>query len=165
MLFLKSSSGNLVKRLAIVFVLLLTAALIYRSFGSARPAGARSRYPSRPRARATTHQHRGKNRGRTDFELSDNGVYVLTFWSTLNKDSNEAESGFEDLARKYDRDGSPSRSSTSTAPRTTTTSPTRCSSTRPGNSYPSTTSRGCPALRDRRRHGRVRPGRLLRWLR
>jgi hypothetical protein len=39
------------------------------------------------------------------FELSDKGVYVLTFWSTLNKDSNEAVSGFEDLAREYEDDG------------------------------------------------------------
>jgi hypothetical protein len=36
------------------------------------------------------------------FELSDKGVYVITFWSTLNKDSNEAVSGFEDLAREYE---------------------------------------------------------------
>ena len=40
-----------------------------------------------------------------NFELSDRGVYVLTFWSTLNKDSNEAVSGFESLATKYEGDG------------------------------------------------------------
>jgi thiol-disulfide isomerase/thioredoxin len=95
-----------VKRLAIVFVLLLTTALIYRSFGSAEtgtgsltlPQPAPSEGDNAPAFEVRTVAGR-------DFELSENGVYVLTFWSTLNKDSNEAESGFEDLARKYDRDG------------------------------------------------------------
>jgi hypothetical protein len=95
-----------VKRLAIVFVLVLTTALVYRSFGSAEtgtgsltlPQPAPSEGDNAPAFEANTVAGR-------DFELSKHGVYVLTFWSTLNKDSNEAKSGFEDLARKYDRDG------------------------------------------------------------
>jgi thiol-disulfide isomerase/thioredoxin len=95
-----------VKRLAIVFVLVLTTALIYRSFGSAEtgtgsltlPQPAPNEGDNAPAFEVNTVAGR-------DFELSDHGVYVLTFWSTLNKDSNEAEPGFNELARKYDGDG------------------------------------------------------------
>ena len=94
------------KRLAIVFVLVLTTALVYRTFGSAEtgtgsltlPQPAPSEGDNAPTFKVNTVAGR-------DYELSKHGVYVLTFWSTLNKDSNEAKSGFEDLARKYDRDG------------------------------------------------------------
>ena len=37
--------------------------------------------------------------------LSDKGVYVLAFWSSLNLGSNEARPGFVELARKYEDDG------------------------------------------------------------
>ena len=94
------------RRLAFVFLLVLAAAMFYRSFGSAEtgtgsltlPQPAPSEGDNAPLFDVRTVAGR-------DFELSENGVYVLTFWSTLNKDSNEAEPGFEDLARKYDRDG------------------------------------------------------------
>lgn len=94
------------KRLAIVVLVVLAAALSYRSFldeetgtGSLTlPQPAPSMGDNAPAFEVKTVAGR-------DFELSDHGVYVLTFWSTLNKDSNEAEPGFEDLARKYEDDG------------------------------------------------------------
>ena len=94
------------KRLAIVFVLVLTTALVYRSFGSAETGTGSLTLPQpAPNEGDNAPAFAVKTVAGRDFELSDQGVYVLTFWSTLNKDSNEAESGFEDLARKYDGDG------------------------------------------------------------
>ena len=94
------------RRLVVVFVLVLATALVYRSFGGAETGTGSLTLPQPA-------PHEGDNApvfdvetvaGR-EFELSDRGVYVLTFWSTLNKDSKEVEPGFENLARKYERDG------------------------------------------------------------
>jgi len=94
-----------VKRLAIVFVLVLTTALIYRSFGSAETGTGSLTLPQpAPNEGDNAPAFEVRTVAGRDFELSKHGVYVLTFWSTLNKDSNEAEPGFNDLARKYDRD-------------------------------------------------------------
>jgi hypothetical protein len=94
-----------VKRLAIVFVLVLTTAVVYRSFGSAETGTGSLTLPQpAPNEGDNAPAFEVKTVAGHDFELSDRGVYVLTFWSTLNKDSNEAESGFKNLARKYDSD-------------------------------------------------------------
>ena len=94
------------KRLAVVFVLVLAMAVVYRSFGSAETGTGSLTLPQpAPNEGDNAPTFEVKTVAGRDFELSDQGVYVLTFWSTLNKDSNEAESGFEDLARKYDGDG------------------------------------------------------------
>ena len=93
------------RRLAFVFLLVLAAAMFYRSFGSAETGTGSLTLPQpAPNEGDNAPAFEVKTVAGRDFELSDQGVYVLTFWSTLNKDSNEAESGFEDLARKYDRD-------------------------------------------------------------
>lgn len=94
------------KRLAIVFFVVLAAALFYRSFGSAE-TGTGSLTLPQPAPSMGDHApaFEVKTVAGRDFELSDRGVYVLTFWSTLNKDSNEYKAGFEDLARKYEDDG------------------------------------------------------------
>ncbi len=39
------------------------------------------------------------------FEVRGKGIYVLTFWSTLNQDSSEAKSGFAGLTREYSDKG------------------------------------------------------------
>jgi hypothetical protein len=94
-----------VKRLAIVFLLVLTTALVYRSFGSAETGTGSLTLPQpAPNEGDNAPAFEVRTVAGRDFELSEHGVYVLTFWSTLNKDSNEAESGFNDLARKFDRD-------------------------------------------------------------
>jgi thiol-disulfide isomerase/thioredoxin len=94
-----------VKRLAIVFFIVLAAALLYRSFGSAE-TGTGSLTLPQPAPNVGDHApgFRVESVDNRAFELSDHGVYVLTFWSTLNKDSNEAVPGFEDLARRYEDD-------------------------------------------------------------
>ncbi|HEX5850135.1 MAG TPA: redoxin domain-containing protein [Rubrobacter sp.] len=94
------------KRLAIVFVLVLATALVYRSFGGAETGTGSLTLPQpAPHEGDNAPAFDVKTVAGHDFELSDQGVYVLTFWSTLNKDSEEAEPGFEDLARKYENDG------------------------------------------------------------
>jgi thiol-disulfide isomerase/thioredoxin len=98
--------GRLVRRLAAVFVVVLAAAMVYRSFGSAETGTGSLTLPQpAPNAGDNAPAFDVKTVAGRDFELSDQGVYVLTFWSTLNKDSNEAEPGFEELARRYEGDG------------------------------------------------------------
>jgi thiol-disulfide isomerase/thioredoxin len=95
-----------VKRLIVVFLLVLAAAGFYRLFGSAE-TGTGTLTLAQPaptvgdRAPAFTME---TAQGDT-FSLSNEGVYVLTFWSTLNESSNEAQPGFEHLARRYEDDG------------------------------------------------------------
>ncbi len=94
------------KRLIVVFLLVLVVAGFYRSFGSAE-TGTGTLTLAQPaptvgdRAPAFTVE---TAQGDT-FSLSDEGVYVLTFWSTLNESSNDARPGFEELARRYDDEG------------------------------------------------------------
>jgi thiol-disulfide isomerase/thioredoxin len=98
--------GGFVKRLAIVFFIVLAAALFYRSFGSAETGTGSLTLPQpAPNVGDQAPEFKVESVDGRDFELSDHGVYVLTFWSTLNKDSNEAVPGFEDLARKYEDGG------------------------------------------------------------
>jgi len=95
-----------VKRLAIVFFVVLVTALVYRSFGSAETGTGSLTLPQpAPNVGDRAPAFEVKTVAGRDFELSEKGVYVLTFWSTLNKDSNEAEPGFGELARKYEDDG------------------------------------------------------------
>jgi len=98
--------GGFLKRLAIVFFVVLATALFYRSFGSAETGTGSLTLPQpAPSVGDRAPGFRVESVDGRDFELSDRGVYVLTFWSTLNKDSNEAVPGFEALARKYEDDG------------------------------------------------------------
>jgi thiol-disulfide isomerase/thioredoxin len=102
----KTWFGGFVKRLAIVFFVVLAAALFYRSFGSAETGTGSLTLPQpAPNVGDNAPGFKVESVDGRDFELSDHGVYVISFWSTLNKDSNEAVSGFEDLARRYENDG------------------------------------------------------------
>ena len=94
------------KRLAIVFFVVLVAALVYRPFGGAETGTGSLTLPQpAPNAGDNAPAFEVKTVAGRDFELSDRGVYVVTFWSTLNKDSNESVPGFEDLAREFEDDG------------------------------------------------------------
>jgi thiol-disulfide isomerase/thioredoxin len=98
--------GEFVKRLAIVVLVVLAAAFSYRSFGGEETGTGSLTLPQpAPSVGDNAPGFTAKNVEGQDFDLSDHGVYVLTFWSTLNKDSNEYKAGFEDLARKYEDDG------------------------------------------------------------
>jgi hypothetical protein len=94
------------RRLAIVVVLVLVAAVGYRSLGSAQTGTGTLTLPQpapTPGEKAPIFNEQDVEGD--EFELSGNGVYVLTFWSTLNQGSNNAEAGFEKLAREYGDDG------------------------------------------------------------
>jgi thiol-disulfide isomerase/thioredoxin len=94
-----------VKRLAIVVVVVLAAALFYRSFGSAETGTGSLTLPQpAPNVGDRAPGFGVESVDGGNFELADKGVYVLTFWSTLNKSSNQAAPGFEDLARRYEDD-------------------------------------------------------------
>jgi thiol-disulfide isomerase/thioredoxin len=98
--------GGFVKRLAIVVFMVVAAALLYRSFGSAETGTGSLTLPQpAPNVGDNAPEFTAKSVEGRSFELSDDGVYVLTFWSTLNKYSNQAVPGFEDLAREYEKQG------------------------------------------------------------
>ena len=94
------------KRLFIVVFAVLAAASLYRSFGSAETGTGSLTLPQpAPNVGDNAPHFTTKNVEGRNFELSDHGLYVLTFWSTLNESSNQAVPGFEDLAREYEQDG------------------------------------------------------------
>ncbi len=94
------------KRLIVVVVLVLVAAATYRSFGSAETGtGTLTLEQPAPAVGAQAPEFTAETAEGDTFELSDEGVYVLTFWSTLNEDSDDAQPGFEELAREYGDDG------------------------------------------------------------
>jgi thiol-disulfide isomerase/thioredoxin len=95
-----------VKRLIVVVLLVLVAAATYRSFGSAETGtGTLTLEQPAPAVGSQAAEFTAETAGGDTFELSDEGVYVLTFWSTLNEDSDDAQPGFEELAREYGDDG------------------------------------------------------------
>ena len=91
----------------IVAVLVLLTSVGYHSLGNDEETGTGTLTLPQPaptpgeRAPTFTAQDtKGK-----PFSIDENGVYVLTFWSTLNQGSNQAQAGFERLAREYDDEG------------------------------------------------------------
>jgi thiol-disulfide isomerase/thioredoxin len=95
-----------VKRLIIVFLLVLVAAATYRSFGSAETGtGTLTLEQPSPTVGEQAPTFTVENVEGEPFTLSDEGVYVLTFWSTLNESSNDARPGFARLAREYEGEG------------------------------------------------------------
>ena len=94
------------KRLIVVFLLVLVAAVTYRSFGSAETGtGTLTLEQPAPAVGTQAPEFTAKTADGETFELSDEGVYVLTFWSTLNEGSDDAQPGFARLAREYKDDG------------------------------------------------------------
>jgi thiol-disulfide isomerase/thioredoxin len=95
-----------VKRLLIVFVLVLAAAVYYRSFGSAETGTGTLTLPQpAPNVGQNAREFTVESVEGRPFTLSDKGIYVLTFWSTLNEGSDDARPGFAQLAREYADDG------------------------------------------------------------
>ena len=94
------------RRLIVVSLLVLLAAGFYRSFGSAETGtGTLTLAQPAPTVGQRAPQFTAQTVKGDTFRLSDRGVYVLTFWSTLNESSNEAQPGFARLAREYRDDG------------------------------------------------------------
>lgn len=93
------------RRLIVVSLLILVAAAAYRSFGSAETAtGSLTLAQPAPAPGDQAPEFTTRTEGGERFTLTDNGVYVLAFWSTLNVNSNKAEPGFKELAEEYDND-------------------------------------------------------------
>ena len=90
------------KRPIFVIVLLLVAAVTYRSFGGAETAtGSLTLEQPAPAPGERAPQFTARTASGEPFTLTDKGVYVLTFWSTLNEGSHKAQPGFSKLASEY----------------------------------------------------------------
>jgi thiol-disulfide isomerase/thioredoxin len=95
-----------VKRLAVIVLLVFAAAAFYRSLGSPETATGSLTLPQpAPNVGDAAPKFTARSVQGGTFELSGKGLYVLTFWSTLNVNSNRALPGFEDLAQEYGDDG------------------------------------------------------------
>ncbi len=94
------------KRFAVMVVLVLVVALLYRSFGGEETAtGNLTLAAPEPNIGSTAKAFTARDTEGGRFELSEKGVYVLAFWSILNEGSNEAQPGFARLAEEYEEDG------------------------------------------------------------
>jgi thiol-disulfide isomerase/thioredoxin len=95
-----------VKRLLVVALLVLAASMGYRAYGSPETGTGSLTLPQpapNKGEKAPTFGAALQDGGR--FELSDKGIYVLTFWSTLNKDTADVRPEFDRLARDYEEKG------------------------------------------------------------
>jgi thiol-disulfide isomerase/thioredoxin len=91
-----------VKRLAVVAVLVLAVALLYRTFASPETGtGNLTLAAPAPNVGSMAENFTARDVEGNTFELSDNGVYVLAFWSPLNQNSNRARPAFLEVAREY----------------------------------------------------------------
>ncbi len=85
-----------------VAVLVLAGALLYDTFGSPETGtGSLTLAAPEPNVGSTAENFTARDVEGKRFQLSDDGVYVLAFWSTLNRNSNQARPQFLRLAREY----------------------------------------------------------------
>lgn len=90
------------KRLALVVGLLLVVAIGYRSLGSAETGtGTLTLQQPAPTPGEQARTFAVEDTDGKTFGLTDEGVYVLTFWTTFNQGSDLARPGFHRLAREY----------------------------------------------------------------
>ena len=95
------------KRLALVAVLVLVGSLLYDEFASPETGtGSLTLAAPEPNVGSSAENFTARDVEGNSFELSDEGVYVLAFWSPLNQSSNRARSGFIEAAREYDEEAS-----------------------------------------------------------
>lgn len=93
------------RRLVIVTALVLAAAVFYRSLGSAETGtGALTLPEPAPNIGAAAPTFTVPGEGNAPFDLDDRGIYILAFWSALNRQSNQYRPEFERLAREYSND-------------------------------------------------------------
>ena len=95
------------KRLLVVAFLVLAASAAYRLYGSPQTGTGSLTLPQpapNTGEKAPTFDADRWDDGE-EFELSKKGVYVLTFWSILNKGTSDARPMFERLARDYEGKG------------------------------------------------------------
>ena len=94
------------RRLILLSVLVLLAATAYRSIELPTSERASPTLPGpAPNVgdKASAFAHERYDGG--TFDLSDRGIYVLTFWDALNRDSNQARPYFARLAEDFEGSG------------------------------------------------------------
>ena len=90
------------KRLIIVGLLVIVTAAGWRSYGSPETGTGTLTLPQpAPNVGERAPNFTAQTADGETFELKDEGIYVLTFWSTLNEGSSEARPAFTRLAREY----------------------------------------------------------------
>ena len=94
------------RRFFVVFVVVLAAAVAYRSMGSPETGTGSLTLPGpAPNVGESVPGFTAETVDGETFKLSDEGVYVLTFWSTLNQGAARARPGFERLSQEYGDSG------------------------------------------------------------
>ena len=94
------------KRLVVVSLLVLVLAVGWRSYGSPETGTGTLTLPQpAPNVGERAPTFTAQTVSGETFKLKDEGIYVLTFWSTLNEGSSEAGTAFARLAREYSDSG------------------------------------------------------------
>ena len=90
-----------------VVVAVLAVAVLYRTFGGAETGtGNLTLAAPEPNVGSAARTFTARDVEGNRFKLSDEGIYVLAFWSPLNQNSNQARPGFMEVAREYGEDAS-----------------------------------------------------------
>ncbi len=90
------------RRLLVVVFLVLVAAVAYRSLGSAETGtGTLTLAQPAPNVGQQVPGFTATGIDGENFELSKRGIFVLTYWSTLNKGASDARPDFARLAEEY----------------------------------------------------------------
>lgn len=90
------------RRLLLVAILVLVLAVGWRSYGSPETGTGTLTLPQpAPNVGENAPQFTAETLMGDEFRLSDEGIYVLTFWSTLNQGSNMVEKDFSDMTVEY----------------------------------------------------------------
>lgn len=90
------------RRLVIVVVLVLAAAVFYRSLGGEETGtGTLTLQQPAPNVGQEARLFSSETTTGGTFRLTDRGTYVLAFWSTLNESSDEVRAELQALSREY----------------------------------------------------------------
>lgn len=90
-------------RFAVVVFIVLAVAFAYRSFGSAETGtGSLTLAQPAPTVNDKAPSFTARSLNRETFRLHRKGIYVLSFWSTLNEGSANARPELSRLARDYE---------------------------------------------------------------
>lgn len=91
------------RRLVIVTILVLVIAVGYRGFGSETTGtGTLTVSQPWPTPGEKAPSFEAERLNGKDFQMPDEGTYVVSFWSGLNQGSYSAHPAFEEMAREYD---------------------------------------------------------------
>lgn len=90
----------------IVSFLVLILAVGWRAYGSPETATGNLTLPQpAPNVGEDAPEFTAPTLDGGEFRVTNEGIYVLTFWSTLNQDSYEAKASFSELSQQYSDSG------------------------------------------------------------